>query len=114
MRSVWTTTTRNKLLNAVGYFTETPEQAEITQQFEEMSDPISVFCNDSVFAGEYTRDELYTQYKFWCEETGHKPMSRERFVPRFRDCMTKEIVDEFRRRKGGKVVRGFKFKPVTP
>ena len=102
-----------KLLNTVGYFTETPEQSEITQQFEEMSDPISVFCSEHVFAGEYTRDEIYVQYKFWCEDTGHKPMSRERFVPRFRDCMAKEITDEFRRRKDGKVVRGFKFKHGT-
>ena len=98
-----------KLLNTVGYFTDTPEQADITQQFEEMSDPISVFCNDYEFSGEHTRDEIYSQYKDWCENTGHKTMSRERFVPRFKDCMKDRIVDEKYVRRGDRRVRIFLF-----
>jgi len=98
-----------KLLNTVGYFTDTPEQADITQQFEEMSDPISVFCNDYEFSGEHTRDEIYSQYKDWCETTGHKTMSRERFVPRFKDCMKDRIVDEKYVRRGDRRVRIFLF-----
>ena len=102
-----------KLLNTVGYFTDTPEQAEITQQFEEMSDPVSVFCKDYAFAGTITRETVYEWYKEWCDATGHKAMSRERFMPRFRDCMEDQIEDEFRRRQGGRIMRGFVFKDVT-
>ena len=98
-----------KLLNTVGYFTDTPEQAEITQQFEEMSDPIAVFCNEYEFSGEHTRDEIYNWYKDWCETTGHKIMSRERFVPRFRDSMKDRIQDELQARRNGRVVRIFRF-----
>lgn len=98
-----------KLLNTVGYFTDTPEQAEITRQFEEMSDPISVFCADYEFTGERTRDDIYSWYKDWCEETGHKAMSRERFIPRFRDCMKDRISDERATKRNGKYVRMFKF-----
>lgn len=98
-----------KLLETVGYFTDTPEQAEITQQFEEMSDPISVFCNDFEFDGERTRDEIYGWYKEWCEDTGHKSMSRERFIPRFRDCMKDRILDERAAKRNGKYVRIFRF-----
>ena len=102
-----------KLLNTVGYFTETPEQLSITQQFVEASDPISVFCDEHDFADRKTRDEIYAMYKEWCENTGHKPYSRERFTPLFRDCMGDRIEDEFRRRLNGKVVRGFVFQLGT-
>ena len=98
-----------KLLETVGYFTDTPEQAEITQQFEEMSDPISVFCNDFEFDGERTRDEIYGWYKEWCEDTGHKSMSRERFIPRFRDCMKDRILEETQVRRNDRRVRVFRF-----
>jgi P4 family phage/plasmid primase-like protien len=100
-----------KLLNTVGYFTDTPEQAEITKQFEEMSDPIAVFCDENIFQGEETRDYVYATYKEWCERTGHKPMSRERFLPGFRDCMKDKIEDEAQVRRGDKRVRVFKFAP---
>ena len=98
-----------KLLETVGYFTDTPEQAEITEQFEEMSDPISVFCNDYEFSGEHTRDEIYNNYKDWCDLTGHKSMSRERFIPRFRDCMKNRIVEETQVRRNDRRVRIFRF-----
>ena len=98
-----------KLLNAVGYFTDTPEQDDIVRQFEELSDPIAVFCGEQVFTGEKTRDEVYCQYRDWCENTGHKPLSRERFIPRFRDLVGDNIVDETQVRRGDRRVRVFRF-----
>ena len=94
-----------KLLNIVGYFTDTPEQEELMQQFEETSDPVAVFCKDNIFAGEMTRDDVYTVYKEWCDATGHRPMSRERFIPSFRDCMGDAIEEEKQVRRDGKRVR---------
>jgi P4 family phage/plasmid primase-like protien len=98
-----------QLLNTVGYFTDTPEQAEITKQFEEMSDPIAVFCDDFEFSGEHTRDEIYTWYKDWCDTTGHRAVSRERFIPQFRDCMKDAIQEEKNVRRGNSRVRVFCF-----
>lgn len=98
-----------KLLTTVGYFTDTPEQEAITREFERQSDPVSVFCEDHVYSGEVTRDEVFEDYCLWCERTRHKPLSRERFIPRFRDCMKKEIVGEKQVRRADRHVRIFLF-----
>jgi P4 family phage/plasmid primase-like protien len=100
-----------KLLNTVGYFTDTPEQEELTAQFEEASDPVAVFSKEIIFAGELTRDMIYNRYRDWCEDTGHKPLSRERFIPKFRDCMEGVIVEDKQVRRDGRRTRVFVFKP---
>ena len=96
-----------KLLRKVGYFTDAPEQTEFLRQFETTSNPVMVFCEDNDFAGQVARDVIYHKYKFWCEDTGHKPLSRERFMPRFRDAMGDRIIEEKRVRIGGSLTRVF-------
>jgi putative DNA primase/helicase len=98
-----------KMLTTVGYFTDAPEQEQLMRQFEQTSNPIMVFCEDYVFKGTLTRDEIYGWYKDWCETTGHKAMSRERFLPKFRDCMGDRIAGERRIRKSGKLERVIDF-----
>lgn len=98
-----------KLLNTVGYFTDTPEQQTLMHQFEQTSNPVLVFCEDRDFNGTVSREDIYFWYTLWCEETGHKPLSREKFMPKFRDCMGERIVDEQQRRISGKVSRVFTF-----
>ena len=98
-----------KLLNTVGYFTDTPEQATLMEQFEQTSNPISVFCEEQEFEGTVKRDTIYYWYTLWCEHTGHKPLSRERFMPKFRDCMGDRIKDERRIRINGEITRVFDF-----
>ena len=102
-----------KLLNTVGYFTDTPEQGTLMAQFEQTSNPISVFCEERDFKGTVSRDDLYFWYTLWCERTGHKPLSREKFMPKFRDCMGDRIRDERRARIDGIVTRVFEFQPDT-
>ena len=102
-----------KMLCTVGYFTETPEQEEFLRQFEQTSNPVSVFCDDFDFSGERTRDEIYTWYKDWCDTTGHKPLSRERFLPRFRECMKDRIIEERATKRNGRFIRTFCFEPAT-
>jgi putative DNA primase/helicase len=102
-----------KLLRTVGYFTDTPEQQTLMQQFEQTSNPVMVFCDDRDFNGEISRDDIYYWYTLWCEDTGHKPLSRERFLPKFRECMGDRITDERRTRISGKITRVFYFKPDT-
>lgn len=99
-----------KLLNKVGYFTETLEHADILSQFKTVSNPVEEFCDDRTFAGQMTRDEIYSWYRDWCENAGHKPLSRTRFVPKFREKMERQIVSEQYVRRGGKRERVFIFK----
>ena len=98
-----------KLLTTVGYFTDTPEQQTLMTQFEETSNPVSVFCGERIFTGTVSRDDLYRWYTSWCEDTGHRPLSRERFMPKFRDCMGERILDERRVRINGIITRTFEF-----
>jgi putative DNA primase/helicase len=102
-----------KLLNTVGYFTDTPEQQTLMQQFEQTSNPVMVFCEDRDFYGTIAREDIYLWYTLWCEETGHKPLSRERFMPKFRECMGDRISDERRTRISGKPTRVFDFRLDT-
>ena len=99
-----------KLLRAVGYFTDAPEQAEFIQQFEQTSNPVLVFCDDYAdhFHGTITRKDVYDWYKWWCDETNHRPLSREKFLPKFRDCLG-DRVQESRKRIDGVVTRVFIF-----
>jgi putative DNA primase/helicase len=98
-----------KLLRQVGYFTDAPEQAEFIQQFEQTSNPVLVFCEDQSFYGTKTRDDVYVMYKLWCEQTGHRPLSREKFLPKFRDAMGKRIIGEGKKRIDGILTRVFDF-----
>ncbi len=102
-------------LKTVNYFTDTPEQAELICQFEQTSNPVMVFCEDyeTVMRGTLSRAEVYGWYKDWCVETGHKPLSRERFLPRFRECLGERIDGERRIRLDGRLTRVFDFVPGT-
>lgn len=96
-----------RLLKSGCGFATPPEQAEMTRQFEIVSDPIISFCDEYDGCGDIPRNDIYDEYRTWCEEGGHKPMSRERFFPRFREVMGVRITDEPRRRVGGEIVRFF-------
>ena len=102
-----------QLLKAVGYFTDAPEQTEFIQQFETTSNPVLVFCEDHDYSGNVPREKVYAEYKGWCEETGHKPLSREKFLPKFRDAMGDRIVEEKRIRMSGTQTRVFVIQPGT-
>jgi phage/plasmid-associated DNA primase len=95
----------------VGYFTDAPEQAEFIQQFEQTSNPVLVFCEDrdDSFHGTVTRKDVYDWYKWWCEDTGHKPLSREKFIPKFRDILGDRILQDTRKRIDGINTRVFVF-----
>ena len=92
-----------------GRFTDTYEQEELLKQFEELSNPVAVFCEDydSSFHGPVSRADIYDWYRGWCDSTGHKPLSRERFMPKFRDAMGDRILGERRVRQDGVLTRIF-------
>ena len=92
-----------QMLKTVNYFTDTLEQADLLSQFEQTSNPISVFCEDysDCFVGMQTRTEIYSWYKAWCLDTGHKALSREKFVPKLRECLGERIEKETQVRVDG-------------
>lgn len=98
-----------KALMAVGYFTEAPEQAGLITEFEQTSNPVLAFCEETNFYGTVDRNEIYYWYKVWCEQNGHRALSRERFMPRFRECLGDKIKSERRTTQDGKRVRVFDF-----
>lgn len=100
-----------KMLKTVNYFTDTPEQSELISQFEQTSNPVLVFCEDydGSFTGTLTRTEIYNWYKNWCVDTGHKPLSREKFVPKFRECLGERIAGEAYVRQNGTRTRVISF-----
>lgn len=103
-----------KLLSQVGYFTETDEQLEILEQFRAVSNPVEEFCRDKEFGDQISRDDLYRSYRDWCEDAGHKPLSRTKFLPKFRDVMGKRIINEQYVRQGGSRTRVFILNQFVP
>lgn len=101
-----------RLLRTVGYFTDAPEQSAFIQQFEQTSNPVLVFCDDHYdkFQGTVSREEVYDWYKWWCERTGHRPLSREKFLPKFRDALGEHIAEDTQRRIEGRRTRVFVFR----
>ena len=99
-----------QLLRKVNYFTDNPDQQTLLSQFETISNPVAVFCDDITYTGKTDRDTIYYDYQLWCEKTGHKSLSREKFMPKFRDCMSDRIISETRKRNSdGKLIRVFEF-----
>ena len=100
-----------QLLRTVGYFTDAPEQDEFIKQFEQTSNPVLVFCDDHAerFRGTIPRKEIYDWYKWWCDETNHRPLSREKFLPKFRDALGDRILQDTRKRIDGNNTRVFVF-----
>jgi len=70
-----------------------------------------VFCEDHDYSGNVARDTIYNDYKFWCEDTGHKPLSREKFIPKFRDVMGDRIIEEKRVTTSDGRIRVFVIEP---
>lgn len=80
-----------------GTFDDTDEQERYMQQFKEISNPVMVFCEDHQFQGLMTRDDIYSMYGTWCENTGNRRLSREMFFPRFCEQMGQKIIYKGRR-----------------
>ena len=101
-----------KLLRTVNYFTDNPDQQSMVKQFETVSNPVAVFCEDMAYNGNVTREAVYSNYRQWCDQTGHKPLSRERFLPKFREAMGEQIVEDKNGSLGGTKCRYFVIKPA--
>ena len=84
-----------KLLRAVGYFTETNDQAELLMDFKRSSNPILVFWEDEkhdILSNEsYSNAEMYWKYCQWCVGNGVKAVPSVTFHTEFK----RVAIDDF-------------------
>ena len=79
-----------KLLRAVGYFTETADQADLIQNFKRSSNPVLVFWEESDYRpAEYDYQQAYSDYVQWCVNNGYKPCTSQKFHLEYRRVSAK-------------------------
>lgn len=76
------------MLRNCGYFTEPDDQLRITEEFKELSNPLLEFAKELHIDDFISNELLYTQYKYWCDESGHKPLARNSFLKRIAKAFT--------------------------
>ena len=82
-----------KLLQAVGYFTETADQQSMLQDFRRSSNPILVFWEDhhGNFGDSITNLDLYRgKYFQWCSDNGEKIVSSIAFHREFKKVSNRD------------------------
>ena len=80
-----------KLLNTVGYFTETNDQESLIEDFKRASNPILVFYEEKDFPNEITNFKLYEEYKQWCIENGERAVTSSMFHREFKSVAKGEF-----------------------
>ncbi len=71
-----------KILKSCGYFTEPDDQKEITEEFKELSNPLLEFAKEVDLIASISNEQLYTKYRYWCEDSGHNALARNTFQKR--------------------------------
>ena len=81
-----------KLLNTVGYFTETNDQEELIVNFKRASSPILVFWEDTYSdyeTAEILYDQVYGDYLKWCGEVGEHAVTSQKFHAELKNILRK-------------------------
>lgn len=95
-------------------FTETDEHEQLMKAFRQASNPVEVFVEELLDNPpmRISRADLYRDYRFWCENNGHKPLSSTKFHPEFRK-RTGKVYEEYeetvRTEKGPRKERGYAY-----
>ena len=100
-----------KLLRAVGYFTETNDQAELLNDFKRASNPILLFYEDDIAGdgpSEIESKQLYSDYRMWCEGNGYRSVTSTTFFREFKRVAEREY-EPYRTKQN----RGYR-RRVTP
>jgi putative DNA primase/helicase len=81
---------------------------DATKQFRQNNDVPALFIEDRCIRDtdqDVPAARLYREYKFWCEENGHRPQSSTRVADDWQ-----RLGFERRRTKSGTVYRGLRIK----
>ena len=91
-----------KRLREQRHFTETTEQAEMLDEFIQITNPVAAFIREELSGenGSLDRTQLYRRYVSWAKEAGHEPQSRTKFIRSFRLTL-KQIRPEVSEKKLG-------------
>ncbi len=75
------------------HFTETPEQAQMMEEFIQLMNPVAAFIKECLMeqTGRMERMALYVKYSSWCKEAGHETQSRNKFMQNFRKTLKQLI-----------------------
>ena len=76
-----------KVLREAKEFTVTGDQSELMDSFMRTTNPLRGFMEETELSGRIPRSELYKMYKDWCHDAGHEPMSRTKFIQRFKQTI---------------------------
>ena len=97
------------MLRNCGYFTEPDDQLQITEEFKELSNPLLEFAKELHIEDFISNELLYVQYKYWCDESGHKPLARNSFLKRIAKAFI-EYREDLEPARGTRGERGYKRK----
>ena len=65
-------------------FTLTNEQSEIMDEFTQIIDPVDAFFREEILPDKLNDrifiTSVYAEYKEWCDKSGHKALSRQKFT----------------------------------
>ena len=75
------------MLKACGYFTEPDDQLRITEEFKELSNPLIEFVKELTLTHRVSNENLYDNYKEWCDRVGHHAAARNTFLKRISKCI---------------------------
>lgn len=87
-----------RLLKAVGYFTETNDQATLINDFKRASNPVLVFWEEGFLERpvEITNKQIYDKYCQWCSENGERAKPSISFHREFKTVAAR-VYEPFRR-----------------
>ena len=88
-----------KLLRAVGYFTETNDQANLMEDFKQASNPVRVFWEDEyseLQPMELTYEQVYSDYLVWCSNNGNKPLTSQKFHIELKNVLRQSHISDVR------------------
>lgn len=102
-----------KILKATNSITTSDDDAEIKEDFQESINPVYGFYKDMEELNRRTsNEEMYQQYKVWCEERGHRNKTQVGFVREFKRVSKDKYCTYRTRTPDNKTVRGFE--PMKP
>lgn len=82
-----------QMLRKVGYFTETKDQQDLIRDFKSASDPVLLFYEELAPTEErLTNDQLYCNYRTWCDRNGYHPLNSSWFHRSFKQASRNEYV----------------------
>ena len=80
-----------KLLNTVGYFTETNDQETLLTDFKRASNPVLVFYEEITLPDSINNSDLYGKYRQWCSDNCERVLPSISFHREFKVVASRDF-----------------------